>query len=122
MSRPYLSDIINNHQTQGKRRIHSGSKLIVRKTQSEWKIQLTKKINFNSSKKDSDETRTMSTKSNNIEVMIGSETNKIIKELFKSILQRYQEGLEESVRESEFMFDSVDPSYYDLNKISLCRG
>ena len=125
MSRPYLSDIINNHQTQGKRRIHSGSIriefIIVRKTQSEWKIQLTKKINFNSSK-DSDETRTMSTKSNNIEVMIGSETNKIIKELFKSILQRYQEGLEESMRESEFMFDSVDPSYYDLNKVSLSRG
>ena len=53
--------------------------------------------------------------------MIGSETNEIIEELFKSLLQRYQEGLEESMRGSEFMFDSVDVLYYDLNKISLSR-
>ena len=41
MIRPYLSDIINDHKTQGK-----------------WKINLTMAINFISSK-DSDETRTM---------------------------------------------------------------
>ena len=34
----------------------------------------------------------------------------------------YQEGLEESMRGSEFIFDSVDALYYDLNKISLSRG
>ena len=51
-----------------------------------------------------------------------SETNEIIEELFKSFLQRYQEGLEESVTGSEFIFDSVDALYYDLNKISLSRG
>ena len=61
----------------------------------------------------------MHTKSNNVEIMMGSETDEIIKELFKSILQRYQEGLEESTRGSEFIFDSVDVLYYDLNKISL---
>ena len=65
MIRQYLSDIINNYKTQGKWRIHSGKKIIERKTQSEWKIQLTMKINFISSKKDSDETRTMSKKCNN---------------------------------------------------------
>ena len=58
-------------------------------------------------------------KSNNVEIMMGSETDEIIEELFKSLLERYQEGLEESVRESEFIFDSVDSLYYDLNKISL---
>ena len=35
MIRPYLSDIINDHKTQGKWRIHSGHKIIERKTQSE---------------------------------------------------------------------------------------
>ena len=75
-------------------------------------------INFISSK-DSDETRTMHAKSNNVEIMMGSETNEIIEELFKSFLQRYQEGLEESMRGSKFIFDSVDALYYDLNKISL---
>ena len=37
-------------------------------------------------------------------------------------MQRYQDGLEESVKGSEFIFDSVDLLYYDLNKISLNRG
>ena len=64
-------------------------------------------INFISSK-DSDETSTMHTKSNNVEIMIGSETNEIIQELFDSFLQKYQEGLEESMRGSEFVYDSID--------------
>ena len=64
-------------------------------------------INFISSK-DSDETRTMHTKSNNVEIMIGSETNEIIEGLFESFLQKYQGGLEESMRGSEFVCDSVD--------------
>ena len=38
-------------------------------------------INFISSK-DSDETRTMHAKSNNVEIMTGSKTNEIIEELF----------------------------------------
>ena len=63
-------------------------------------------INFISSK-DSDETRTMYAKSNNVEIMMGSETDEIIEERFKSFLQRYQEGLEESMRRSEFIFDSI---------------
>ena len=50
-------------------------------------------INFISSK-DSDETRTPHAKSNNVEIMMDSETNEIIAELFKCFLQRYQKGLE----------------------------
>ena len=121
MIRPYLSDIINDHKTQDEWRIHSGNTITENKTQREWKIHLTMAINFISSK-DSDETRTMHAKSNNVEIMMGSETDEIIKDFFKSILQRYQEGLKESVRGSEFIFDSVDALYYDLNKISLRRG
>ena len=78
-------------------------------------------INFISSK-DSDETLTMHAKNDNVEIMMGSETNEIIEELFKSFLQRYQKGLEESMRGSESIFDSVDALYYDLNKLSLSRG
>ena len=78
-------------------------------------------INFISSN-NSDETRTMYTKSNNVEIMIGSETNGIIEDLFESFLQKYQEGLEESMRGSEFVYDSVDVLYYNLNKVSLSRG
>ena len=91
MIRPYLSDIINDHKIPKILKVHSSNEVIDYETQfGEWKIQLTMSINFISSK-DSDETRNMHTKSNNIEIMVGSETNEIIEELFKSLLQRYQE-------------------------------
>ena len=108
MIRPYLSDIINDHKTLKNLRVHSSNEVIDYETQfGEWKIQLTISINFISSK-DSDETRNMHTKSDNIEIMMGSETDDIIDELFESLLQKYQEGLEESMRRSEFVFYSVD--------------
>ena len=78
-------------------------------------------INFDSSK-DSKQTRTMYIPSDNIEVIIGIETDKIIEDLFDSFLQRYQKGLEESMRESKYIFDNVDLLYYKLHKISLNRG
>ena len=101
--RPYLSDIINDYKIQG-----------------EWKIQLTIAINFMSSK-DSNETSTMHSKSNNIEILIGSETDEIIEELFDSLLEKYQKGIEESVKEIVFFY-SVDLLYYKLHKTSLNRG
>ena len=60
---------------------------------------INKIINFISSK-DFNETRTMHIKSDNIEIMMGSETDEIIGELFNSLLQRYQEG-EESMKGRE---------------------
>ena len=89
--RPYLSNAINDHKTQGKWRIHSGNKIIEHKTQSGWKIQLTMAINFISSK-DSDETHTMHTKSNNVEIMMGSETDEIIEELFNLFCKNIKKG------------------------------
>ena len=67
-------------------------------------------INFFSSK-DSEEIRTMHSKSDNIEILIGNETGEIIEDLFDYFLQRYQKGLEESMRGSEFVFDNVDSLY-----------
>ena len=77
-------------------------------------------INFISSKY-SHEIRTMRTKSNNIEITMGNEADEIIDELFESLLQKYQEGLEEKMRGSEFVFDSIDLLHYYLHKISLNR-
>ena len=121
MMKPYLSDIINDHKNQGKWRINSGNKIIEHETESEWKIQWTSAINFISSK-DSDETRTMHTKSNNVEIMMGSKTDEIIEELFESLLQLYQKNLEEPMRGSEFVYDSIDALYYNVSKVSLSRG
>ena len=77
MIRPYLVDMINYHKNKG-----------------EWKIQLAEVINIISSKPVSEETRIMVTKGNNIEIMIASDINELIEELFKFLLQRYQENLE----------------------------
>ena len=55
-------------------------------------------INFISSE-GSDEICTMYTKGNDIEIMMGNETEEIIN-LFDFLLQKYQGGLEESMKGS----------------------
>ena len=122
MIKLYLSNIINHHKTPEKLRVYSNNELIGYETQfGEWEIQLTKQINFISSK-DSGETCTMHIKSRNIEIMRGSETNDLIEEFSESLLENYQEGLEGSMRGSECVCDSIDLLYYHLRKISLKRG
>ena len=119
---PYLRDMINTHKASMNLRVHSRDEVINYEIQfGAWKIQLTMLINFISSK-DSRETCTMHTKGDNIEITMDSETDDIIDELFKSFLQKYQEGFEESMRGSEFVFDSVGLLYYHLQRISLKRG
>ena len=82
--------MINDHKAPIKLSVHSGNKVIDYETQfGKWKIQLTMLINFFSST-DFRETRTMRTKRDNIEIVIGSEANNIIKELKKYLLQNYQ--------------------------------
>ena len=71
---PYLRELTNDHKSKG-----------------EWKIQLTAQINFISSRPGSDETRVMHTRNVNEEFTNGSDADEIIKEHFKSLLQRYQE-------------------------------
>ena len=76
------------------------------------------KINFISSK-NFNETRDMHSKSDNIEIMLGSDTDEIIKNLFNSLLERYQKGLYESMRGSDFVFDHVESLNYIFHKIDL---
>ena len=86
---PYLRDIMNDHKTPVKLKFHRSNEVIDYETQfGEWKIQLIMSINFISSK-DSNETRNMHKKSDNIESIMVSETDDIIDEFFKSLLQKY---------------------------------
>ena len=73
MIEKYLRELINKYKNEG-----------------EWKIQLTAEIYFISLKPGSDETRIMYTRSDNEEFIDGDDTNEIIKELFKSFLQKYE--------------------------------
>ena len=54
-----------------------------------WKIQISLRANFISSK-DTGETRTIYVWSNNESIMWGSHTDNIIRELFESFLNNYQ--------------------------------
>ena len=101
----YLRELINYYKNKG-----------------EWKLQLIAEINFISLKPGSDETRIMHTRSDNEEFMYGDDTDEIIKGLFESLLQKYEENLQNKMRQSDFEFDGVNFLYYDFNKISLNRG
>ena len=71
---------------------------------------------------DANETREMHTKSDNITIMIGIETEDAINELFNTFRKRYQEGLETKMKGSSFTFEHIDLLEYHLHKISLNRG
>ena len=71
---------------------------------------------------DSDETREMHTKSDNITIMIGIETEDAINGFFNTFRKRYQEGLATKMRGSTFTFERIDLLEYHLHKISLNRG
>ena len=101
----YLRELINKYKNEG-----------------EWNIQLIAEINFISSKPGSDEMRVMYTRSDNEEFMNGDDTDEVIKSLFKSFLQRFEENLQEKMRGSDFEFDGINFFYYNFNKMSIYRG
>ena len=115
MIRPHLRSMINDHKTS--------MRLPINKTTSgEWKNQLIM-LNKCISIKIFEETCPVYSPSENIEILMGSETNDIIDELFKSLLQRFQDAKEQSNdKGSEFVHESVGLLYYKLQKISLKRG
>ena len=92
------------------------------KQKGEWKVQLTIEVNFISLKPGSDETRIMYTRSDNIEIMFGDDNDDIIEQLLESLLQKYEENLQNKMRGSEFEFDGVNFLSYDFNKTRINRG
>ena len=60
----------------------------------------------------------MHSKSDNIEIMIYDEADKVVKEPIDSLKNRYQNH-SESMKGSEFVFDYVHLLYYKCQKINL---
>ena len=83
--KPYLKDMIHDL-----------------KKSDTWKSQLTIAINFISSKYN-DEERVIHSKTDNIKFMIYDKADKVIEELFQSLLSRYHIRLETSMRGSDFI-------------------
>ena len=70
---------------------------------------------FITSKVDNDVDRVMHSKSDSIEIMSSDEADEVIKKLFDSLKNRYQNNLE-SMRGSEFVFGYVQLLYYKCHK------
>ena len=56
------------------------------------------------------------------EFMSVSETEKIGEKLFRSLLQMYQDNLNEKMRGSDFIFNGINYLFYDFNRVSISKG
>ena len=108
MIRPYLRDLINEH------------KPIVASNNND---------NNNNNKssyistRSFEETRIIYTKSEPVEIYMGSDTENVIDTLFNTLLQIFQQVQETSnERGSEFIPDSVELLYYHFQKIDIRRA
>ena len=77
------------------------------KSKGEWKRQITNENNlyFFIGK---NESWVMHTKSDNVEIMNGTDTSDAINELINSFMKRYQEGLETKMKGSSYIFECID--------------
>ena len=75
------------------------------------------------STKSFEETCTIYTKSEPVEIFMGSNTEDVIDKLFNTLLQRFQRAQETSnERGSEFIPDSVELLYYHFQRIDIRRA
>ena len=70
--------------------------------------------------KDIGETRTIYVSSNSESIMWGSDTDDIIRELFRSFLHNYQQELK-IIKGNDFLFESVELMDYKLHIVRLRR-
>ena len=54
--------------------------------------------------------------------MIYDDVNEVIKEIFKSLISKYQIRLEASMRGNDFIFDDVNLLYHKCHWIIFKRG
>ena len=64
----------------------------------------------------------MHTRSDAAEFMNGSETEEIIESLYRSLLQNYNDNLQEKMKGSDFVFNGINYFYYDFNSVSISKG
>ena len=54
--------------------------------------------------------------------MNGSETEEVIESLYRSLLRKYQDKLNEKMRGSDFVFNGINYFYYGFNRVSISKG
>ena len=122
MIRPYLRDLINEHKPIDESNDKSSDNDDDDTDGAEWKIQLSMK-NSCISTKNFEETRTIYSKSEPVEICMSSDTEDVIDTLFNTLLQRFQHAHETSNdKGSEFIPESVELLYYHFQKIDIRRA
>ena len=129
MIRPYLRDLINDHKATGELNNEEDNNEEDNNEDNsdsdsacaEQKIQLVMQ-NSCVSTKNVEETRTIYSASEPVEIFMCSDTEDVIDTLFNTILQRFQQAQETSNdKGSKFIPESVELSYYYLQKINIRR-
>ena len=125
MIRPYLRVLINEHKPIDESNNEPNDESNDENDdtdRAEWKIQL-KMQNSCISTKIFEETCTLYTKTEPVEIFTGSDTNDVIDKLFNTLLQRFQQAQETSnERGGEFIPDSVELLYYHFQRIDIRRA
>ena len=121
MIRPYLRDLINNHKPLME--LNDEASDDDDSERGELKILLVIQNNCIFTKNFED-TCTVYSSSKPVEVFMGSDTSNAIDRLFNTILQRFQQAIETSIKEggSEFTNESVALLYYNFQKIDIRRA
>ena len=71
---------------------------------------------------DNTESQIMHSKSDNVEIMSGYDTDNFINMLIDTFTKRYQQGLETKMKGSSYVFDRIELLEYHFHKITLNRG
>ena len=100
--KPNLIELINKHKNDN------------------WKIQLTMKIIFIPVDNYNDK-RSLYVKTKNVEIVMGSDTDEIAKDLYDSLIQKYEELIGHSTKNSGLVLHGVELMEYDINKIIINR-
>ena len=125
MIRPYLRDLINDHKPTTESNNEENEENEENDSdvdRAEWKIQLVMQ-NSCISTRNFEETQTIYSASEEVEIFMGSDTEDVIDTLFNTILQRFQQAQETSNdKGSEFIPKSVELLYYYFQKINIRRA
>ena len=54
--------------------------------------------------------------------MIGSETEEVAEKNIVSLLQKYQDNLQNKMKGSDFIFNGANYLFYDFNRITIRKG
>ena len=129
MIRPYLRDLINDHKptmelnnNNNNDNNNNDNNNNNNNNRAKWKIQLSMHNSCISTRK-FEETRTIHTKSEPLEIFMGSDTENVIDKPFNTLLQIFQRAQETSnERGIEFLADSVELLYYHFQRIDTRRA